>query len=126
MLTQFFLRKEHFQLTNAFLERLCNRRCDHELYGLRPEHHFDAAHPTLNDVLPNLLCSGQIVIKVSISRRFCTGKLPRTQGDVKSFTEDSVIFEDGTSSKTDLVILATGYTYAYTFMQPQSLIPTTV
>lgn len=126
IITQFVLHKEHFQATNAFLERLCNRRCDHELYGLKPQHHFDAAHPTLNDPLPNLLCSGQVIVKVSVFMRFRTGKSLRAQGDVKSFTEDSVIFEDGTSSKTDLVILATGYTYAYAFMQPQSLIPINV
>jgi lysine/ornithine N-monooxygenase len=45
---------------------------------------------------------------------------------VRSFTTDSAVFEDGDEEEFDVVILATGYTIAFPFMRPQSLLSVTV
>lgn len=54
-----------------------------------------------NDELPACILCGIVTIKPN----------------VKEFTEDSAIFEDGTVFKAiDYVIFATGYSYAYPFL----------
>lgn len=49
---------------------------DHEKYGLKPKHRIMAAHPTINDALPDRILSGTVVIK----------------GDVDHFTENGIVF----------------------------------
>ena len=41
--------------------------------------------------------------------------------DIRTFSEDSVHFEDGTSESIDAVILATGYDYKFPFLDPSLL-----
>ena len=67
------------QITNNFVEHRCNRNFDHARYGLQPEHRFFEQHPSVNDPLPNLCISGQLVVK----------------GDIAELKENSVVFEDG-------------------------------
>jgi hypothetical protein len=45
------------------------------------------------------------------------------QGDVREFKEHSIVFDDGSETEADLVILGTGYTIGYPFIQPPSLVP---
>ena len=73
-----------------------NERFDHGLYGLKPEHRFDAQHPTVNDELPNRISCGMVVVKP----------------DIKRFTETGVEFVDGTvEGNIDVIILGTGYVF---------------
>lgn len=63
--------------------------------------------PVFNDDLPSRIVCGMVVIKPN----------------VKEFTETSVIFQDGTKQENiDCVIFATGYSYAYPFMEDDSII----
>ncbi|CAN7937602.1 unnamed protein product [Ixodes hexagonus] len=73
-----------------------NRNFNHEAYGLRPKHRFNAAHLTMNDALASLIVSGLIHIKKNIIE----------------FIEDGVLFEnDKEVTKLDDVIMATGYQF---------------
>jgi len=54
----------------------------------------------VNDSIPNAILSGMLVVK----------------GNVKEFTENGVIFEDGTSEEIDVVIFATGYKFNFPFL----------
>lgn len=58
-------------------ESFVNGYLDHSLYNLKPKHRILAQHPTANDSLPIKLLSGVVV----------------TRGNVKTFTENGVIFE---------------------------------
>ena len=55
-------------VANDFMEHRCQMRMDHDLYGLRPNHRFFQQHPTVNDALANLVCSGYITITVNLLR----------------------------------------------------------
>ena len=46
------------------------------------------------------------------------GSLILKRGWVKNFTEDSVVFTDGTSEKIDVVVYCTGYAATYPFLDP--------
>jgi dimethylaniline monooxygenase (N-oxide forming) len=70
-------------VANDFMEHRCQQRMDHDLYGLRPNHRFFQQHPTVNDALANLICSGYITISVGNCGNFdqylCLGGCRRTQ-----------------------------------------------
>jgi len=88
-------------IANSYTEHRLNSRFDHALYGLKPEHRFDAQHPMLNDELPNQVAAGNIVIKPNIRR----------------LTETGVEFEDGSVvDDVDVVFYATGYVFGFPFM----------
>nr|XP_006211173.2 dimethylaniline monooxygenase [N-oxide-forming] 3 isoform X1 [Vicugna pacos] len=78
-----------------------NARFKHENYGLMPLHGTLRKEPVFNDELPARILCGTVSVKPN----------------VKEFTETSAIFEDGTMFEAiDCVIFATGYTYAYPFL----------
>ncbi|KAH7968059.1 hypothetical protein HPB52_005544 [Rhipicephalus sanguineus] len=88
-------------LANDYVESILNDSFDHEAYGLKPEHRYNAQHPTINDALPNLILSGKVRVKKNIAE----------------FTEDGVIFEgDDKETPLDDVILATGYKIKFPFL----------
>ncbi|XP_074175347.1 flavin-containing monooxygenase 5 [Rhinolophus sinicus] len=89
-------------LLNTYLERRMNQRFNHKMYGLKPKHRALSQHPTVNDELPNRIISGMVKVK----------------GNVKEFTETAAIFEDGSrEDNIDAVIFATGYTFAFPFLE---------
>ncbi|XP_008059693.1 dimethylaniline monooxygenase [N-oxide-forming] 3 [Carlito syrichta] len=78
-----------------------NARFKHENYGLMPLNGTVRKEPVFNDLLPACILCGTVSIKPN----------------VKEFTETSAIFEDGTVLEAiDCVIFATGYDYAYPFL----------
>jgi len=95
-------------LTTKFIEWRANREFDHTMYGLKPKHGIFAAHPTVNDELPNRLANGTIVVTPNI----------------REFTETGVIFENGKKiDKVDHVILSTGYSLGFKLAEGGKLIP---
>ncbi|VDP27196.1 unnamed protein product [Heligmosomoides polygyrus] len=54
--------KVPWTVANDFMEHLVQQRMDHDLYGLRPNHRFFQQHPTVNDSLANLICTGYVTI----------------------------------------------------------------
>lgn len=88
-------------LVSKFVEGKINKRFDHAVYGLKPKHGVFAQHPMVNDEMPNRLASGTLKVKSDIAR----------------FTENGVIFDDGTSEDDiDIVVLATGYKFGFPFL----------
>ncbi|KAL1427553.1 hypothetical protein MTO96_017255 [Rhipicephalus appendiculatus] len=88
-------------LANGYMESFLNRSFNHEAYGLKPKHRYNAMHPTTNDVLPSLILSGKVRVKKNIAE----------------FTEDGVIFDDDdNATPLDDVILATGYQIKFPFL----------
>ncbi|XP_066291843.1 flavin-containing monooxygenase 5-like [Branchiostoma lanceolatum] len=78
-----------------------NKRFDHALYGLQPEHHFFSQHPMVNDDMPNRIITGALVIKPNIKR----------------FTETGVVFDNDTvEDDIDAVVFATGYRFDFPFI----------
>ncbi|XP_005374887.1 PREDICTED: dimethylaniline monooxygenase [N-oxide-forming] 3 [Chinchilla lanigera] len=78
-----------------------NARFKHENYGLMPLNGTLRKEPVFNDELPARILCGTVSIKPN----------------VKKFTETAAIFEDGTMFEgIDCVIFATGYSYAYPFL----------
>ncbi|KAI8911835.1 flavin monooxygenase-like protein [Gorgonomyces haynaldii] len=66
---------------------------DLKKYGLKPQHEFFKAHPTVNEIIIPQIQSGKVKVKPN----------------VKSFEGDVVHFEDGTQACIDTVIHCTGY-----------------
>uniref|UniRef100_A0A914I249 Flavin-containing monooxygenase n=1 Tax=Globodera rostochiensis TaxID=31243 RepID=A0A914I249_GLORO len=95
-------------IANDFHEHRMQQRMDHDMYGLRPAHRFFQQHPAVNDSLANLLASGQITIA----------------NDISSIGEHSICVKDGREFGTDVLILCTGYTFGFPFIDPPELIPT--
>ncbi|KAK6189090.1 hypothetical protein SNE40_005133 [Patella caerulea] len=87
------------------VEKTANLRIDHKQYGLEPKHGALGAHPTINDELPFQMLNGKIRIKPNIVQ----------------FTEDGIMFEDGSFEKVDALILATGYDYQVKFVDEKVL-----
>ncbi|XP_010604157.1 dimethylaniline monooxygenase [N-oxide-forming] 3 isoform X2 [Fukomys damarensis] len=78
-----------------------NARFKHENYGLMPLNGTLRKEPVFNDELPARILCGTVSIKPN----------------VKKFTKTAAIFEDGTMFEAiDCVIFATGYGYAYPFL----------
>ncbi|KAL1427555.1 hypothetical protein MTO96_017257 [Rhipicephalus appendiculatus] len=88
-------------LANDYAESILNGFFNHEAYGLKPKHRYNAQRPTMNDELPNLILNGKVRVKKNIAE----------------FTEDGVIFEgDDKATPLDHVILATGYQIKFPFL----------
>ncbi|XP_070532004.1 flavin-containing monooxygenase 5-like [Ptychodera flava] len=84
-----------------FLEKKLKANLDHANFGLQPEHSPIQEHPTINDFLPNEILSGCVKVKAN----------------VKKFLKTSVVFEDDTVEEDiDEVIMATGYTFGFPFL----------
>ncbi|XP_075748741.1 flavin-containing monooxygenase 5-like isoform X2 [Rhipicephalus microplus] len=88
-------------------EHEANQRFDHTLYNLAAQHRIHGQHATISDALPSKILNGTVVVK----------------GDVRCFTEDGVFFEDDHKVATvvDVVILATGYTAHFPFIDDSVL-----
>lgn len=85
-----------------------DQRFNHATYGLKPKHGFFAAHPTINDELPNRIACGTIVMKPNIRR----------------FTPNGIVFEDNTTlDNVDVVVLSTGYTFSFPMLESGTLLP---
>ncbi|XP_076824582.1 flavin-containing monooxygenase 5-like isoform X1 [Clavelina lepadiformis] len=97
-----------FSWSNYFQESILNNRFDHAKYGLKPKHRFFSQHPMVNDSLPNSILSGSVKMKCNVAE----------------FTENGVVFEDGSSEEVDGVIFATGYTFGFPFFD-ESIIKVT-
>ncbi|PIO70370.1 Flavin-binding monooxygenase-like protein [Teladorsagia circumcincta] len=87
-------------VANDFMEHIVQQRMDHELYGLRPNHRFFQQHPTVNDALGNLICTGYVTIA----------------DDIDTFTADKVIVKNGKSYDCDILITCTGYTFGFPYL----------
>ncbi|KAH6934859.1 hypothetical protein HPB50_001543 [Hyalomma asiaticum] len=88
-------------VSNDYVENILNSYFNHEVYGLKPKHRYNAQHPTVNDALPNLILSGKV----------------RVKKDIVEFTEDGVLFQgDDKVTVLDDVILATGYQIKFPFL----------
>uniref|UniRef100_A0AC35UFT1 Flavin-containing monooxygenase n=1 Tax=Rhabditophanes sp. KR3021 TaxID=114890 RepID=A0AC35UFT1_9BILA len=94
-------------VANDFMEHRLQQRMDHDMFGLRPDHRFFQQHPTVNDALANHLLSGMITVTE----------------DVAEILPTQVKVKNGTKFNADIIIMATGYTFAFPYLQPQSLIP---
>ena len=91
---------------NAIAESTVNKVFDHDLYNLRPNHRFFELPGAVSDDLPNRIASGAVIIKPGIARLTATG----------------VEFVDGSSvDDVDVVILATGYTFSFPFLDQSIL-----
>jgi cation diffusion facilitator CzcD-associated flavoprotein CzcO len=86
-----------------FLDRLTG---DLTRLGLpKPDHELLSSHPILNTQVLAHLEAGELVARPDIAR----------------FTEDEVVFTDGTVEPIDLVIFATGYDYRLPFLDDDLL-----
>ncbi|XP_049521466.1 flavin-containing monooxygenase 5-like isoform X6 [Dermacentor silvarum] len=100
-LKNYMMRALPESVTNDYVENILNGFFNHEVYGLKPKHRYNAQHPTVNDALPNLILSGKV----------------RVKKDIVEFTEDGVLFEgDDKATLLDDVILATGYQIKFPFL----------
>ncbi|HMT06347.1 MAG TPA: NAD(P)-binding domain-containing protein [Solirubrobacterales bacterium] len=73
-------------------------------YGLpKPDHKLLHAHPTVSQELYNRLGHGDIKVKPNIER----------------LDGDSVIFDDGSREKIDVIVYCTGYKITFPFLAPE-------
>ncbi|XP_064648727.1 flavin-containing monooxygenase 5-like [Lineus longissimus] len=94
-------RKRFIGLARHIIQKQLNKRFDHSLYGIRPEHTIDQQHPTINDDLPNRILNGSICMRPNIDR----------------ITKTGVEFADGTFEEDiDVIFYATGYTFGFPFL----------
>ncbi|XP_053733384.1 flavin-containing monooxygenase 5-like [Synchiropus splendidus] len=68
-----------YGMMNSIAEAKLNRRFDHGLYSLKPNHRLFSQHPTLNDELPNRILSGTVQVRPNI-RRFQGSKVEFDDG----------------------------------------------
>ncbi|XP_053325573.1 flavin-containing monooxygenase 3-like [Spea bombifrons] len=88
-------------LSDWLYERMMEKRFSHKNYGLVPLNKSLRKEPVFNDEIATCITCGTVIVKPNI----------------KKFTETSAVFEDGTIiDNVDVVIFATGYSYAYPFM----------
>lgn len=79
---------------------------DHEKYGIKPNHGLFDKHPMINDALPDRILSGTVVIK----------------NNIKEFAKNGVIFEGEDSiTPCDIVILCTGYSIEFPFIDNKNI-----
>nr|XP_039270502.1 flavin-containing monooxygenase 5-like isoform X1 [Styela clava] len=95
-------------LMNPLFESILNTRFDHEKYGVKPKHRVLSQHPTISDELPHRIVNGTVILKPNVTE----------------FTENEVIFKDGTREKIDAVIFATGFSFEFPFLD-RNIIDTT-
>ena len=88
-------------MINYLIQRELNSRFDHDAYGLKPNHGVFAQHPTVNDdtCVPNRIASGT----------------KRVKPNVKTFTENGLIFEDSTKEENIDVVVLAGYKFGFPF-----------
>ncbi|XP_078069592.1 flavin-containing monooxygenase 5-like [Mustelus asterias] len=90
-------------LVSSYYERTLNSRFNHTNYGLQANHRALVRQPMVSDELPSRIISGAVLVKPN----------------VKSFTETSAVFADGTAEEVDWVMFATGYSVAYPFLKDE-------
>ncbi|XP_015267312.1 PREDICTED: dimethylaniline monooxygenase [N-oxide-forming] 3 isoform X2 [Gekko japonicus] len=94
-------------ISDWLFEKQMSRWFDHENFSLVPVNRTLRKEPVFNDELPSRITCGSVVVKPG----------------VKEFTESSAVFQDGTVQEgLDYVIFATGYTFAYPFMDDESIL----
>lgn len=75
---------------------------DSNFYYVQPKYHVLAKDPVLNDAIPSKLLAGSVLQK----------------GSAKHFTENGVLFDgDDNITEIDAVIMATGYKWAFSFLE---------
>ncbi|KAF8795330.1 Dimethylaniline monooxygenase like protein [Argiope bruennichi] len=73
-----------------------------KIFAVKPNHRVFSKDPILNDHLGSKLLSGSVIQKPNIQR----------------FTENGVVFEgDEVTTECDVVIMATGYTWKFPFLE---------
>ncbi|XP_029474475.1 dimethylaniline monooxygenase [N-oxide-forming] 3-like isoform X2 [Rhinatrema bivittatum] len=88
-------------LSDWMYQKMMNKRFNHDNYSLAPLDRSLRKEPVFNDYISTCIICGTVVMKPNI----------------REFTETSAIFDDGTVQENiDTVIFATGYTYAYPFL----------
>ncbi|NXN94460.1 FMO4 monooxygenase, partial [Rhinopomastus cyanomelas] len=88
-------------LTKRIRFQKFNSWFDHKNYGLAPTKSSNLK-VIVNEELPFCLLSGTVVLKPN----------------VKEFTENSAVFEDGTTEESiDVVLFATGYVFPFPFLE---------
>ncbi|CAD5207776.1 unnamed protein product [Bursaphelenchus xylophilus] len=93
----------------GLMERAFRSCFDHKIYGLNPEHKSYNQDPILIcDELQLRLAAGQVVLKP----------------EIHSFTENSVKFADGTVEEIEDVVMATGFSYNFDYLENGKIIPT--
>ncbi|XP_068096026.1 flavin-containing monooxygenase 3-like isoform X2 [Hyperolius riggenbachi] len=93
-------------LSDWLYESMMEKRFNHSHYGLVPVNKSLRKEPVFNDDLATSITCGTVLVKPN----------------VKKFTESSAVFEDGSvMENVDAVIFATGYSYAYPFMDDSIL-----
>ncbi|CAD5208045.1 unnamed protein product [Bursaphelenchus xylophilus] len=94
-----------------YFNKLCEEKFtkffDQDEYGIRPKHKLIAQHPTISDEIHNKIGSGTVVLK----------------GDIRRFTENGVIFEDGSFTEIDEVVCCTGFLFDFPYLDSGRLIP---
>uniref|UniRef100_A0A0M3K845 Flavin-containing monooxygenase n=1 Tax=Anisakis simplex TaxID=6269 RepID=A0A0M3K845_ANISI len=93
-------------ILNDYMEHHYEDGLSHELYGLRPQHRFFQQTFTICDSLPDLACSGAIIITEGVDHVDATG----------------VVVDGDRHFPADVIILATGYSIQFPFLYPESLI----
>ncbi|XP_069825155.1 dimethylaniline monooxygenase [N-oxide-forming] 2-like [Dendropsophus ebraccatus] len=96
--TMWFMNLLPRMLAAKINEKIMSSWFNHSNFGLEPK--FRLKHPIVNDYLPSLILQGSIKVKPSI----------------RSFSETSVAFEDGSVADVDEVIFATGYNSTFPFL----------
>ncbi|GIX93644.1 dimethylaniline monooxygenase 2 [Caerostris darwini] len=87
-----------YLLENIYLDPQFNR----DLYAIKPDHHVLSKDPAINDHIHSKFISGSVIQKPDIER----------------FTEHGVIFKGDTEvTEADVVIMATGYTWKFPFLE---------
>ncbi|XP_035225544.1 flavin-containing monooxygenase 5-like isoform X2 [Stegodyphus dumicola] len=86
-----------------FLEKsLIDSKFHHTLYAVPPKYHVLSKDPIVSDYIGAKLLSGSVI----------------QQNDIDEFTEDGVIFKgEDRVTKVDKVIMATGYTWDFPFLE---------
>ncbi|XP_035221542.1 flavin-containing monooxygenase 5-like [Stegodyphus dumicola] len=107
----FFMRRHLYKMMDIFPLQVCNwymekfyidNRFHHKLYNVPPKYHFFNKDPVINDHFGSKLLSGSIIQK----------------RDIERFTEKGVYFEESSEeTEIDAVIMATGYTWKFSFLE---------
>uniref|UniRef100_A0A915EBX9 Flavin-containing monooxygenase n=1 Tax=Ditylenchus dipsaci TaxID=166011 RepID=A0A915EBX9_9BILA len=93
-------------LVEKMVKKQLQHRFDHAKYGVMPKHGVWSQHGTVSDELPNRIVSGTVIVKPNI----------------KEYTATGVLWEDGTESQVDNVILCTGYLFDFNLVENGQLI----
>ncbi|KAI8917961.1 flavin-binding monooxygenase-like-domain-containing protein [Entophlyctis helioformis] len=95
-------------LVNFAVESLLHlHHGDLSRYGLKPNHHFTEAHPTINGELLGRIDAGRIVVRPNVSR-------------VKPF--NVIEFVDNSEERVDSVIYCTGYKIEHPFLDSKAIL----